>query len=41
MLNDLFSDIFAADPVPTFLVWGPWAWGLSDKRCVGPGGSHQ
>lgn len=26
MLNDLFSDIFAADPVPTFLVWGPWAW---------------
>lgn len=22
MLNDFFN----ADPVPTFLVWGPWAW---------------
>lgn len=26
MLSDLFNDIFDADPVPTFLVWGPWAW---------------
>lgn len=26
MLSNLFSDIFDADPVPTFLVWGPWAW---------------
>lgn len=26
MLSNLFNDIFDADPVPTFLVWGPWAW---------------